>query len=386
MRVVFFGLIVVAGSIAAGCTSTPRAAEPEPAPISVSVGRTGVADVATRFEAGGVVRARATALVASRVVASIAAVLVRPGDRVRRGAALVTLDAREIQANKARALASSLSAAESARAAEADVRAAQSAVVLARATHERMTALHAKRSATTQELDQAIAGLTAAEAQSASARARLAAANAARDAAEASAESAAIGATYAILAAPFDGVVTDRQAEAGSMAMPGVPLLTLEDQSAFRLETPVDEARAALVTAGQTVEIRFDNPTAGASEWIGARVVEIARVDPISHSFLIKIGLPPAPALRSGLFGRARFTGPVRRALTVPASALILRGQLTFVFVVDAAGRARLRPISTGAADNDRMEVLAGLREGDVVVTNPPAPLSDGAAVSGVPR
>jgi multidrug resistance efflux pump len=379
---VIAGVILVAGSIAAACASKPPASEPEGAPVAVSLGRAEVTERATPFEAGGVVRARTTALVASRVAAPITEVHVQVGDRVRRGATLVTLDAREIRANRARAVASSLASAESARAADADVRAAESAVALAQATRDRMSGLHAKRSATAQELDQAVAGFTAAEAQAASARARLAAANAARDAAQAAADGAEIGITYTILSAPFDGVVTDRHADAGSMAMPGAPLLTLEDTSAFRLETQIDEARAALVAVGQAVEVHFDGAIGG-GEWLGARVIEIAHADPASHSFLIKIELPRALTLRSGLFGRARFDGLPRRVLTAPASALVARGQLTFVFLVDQ-GRARLRPISTGAAGADRVEVLAGLRDRDVVVTTPSPSLSDGARVTGV--
>jgi multidrug efflux pump subunit AcrA (membrane-fusion protein) len=375
--------VVLAGSTILGCTSTPRASEPEGAPIAVSLGRAELADVATRFEAGGVVRSRTTALVASRVLAPIVEVHVRAGDRVRRGATLITLDAREIRANRTRAAAASLSAAESARAADADVRAADAALVLARATHERIAALHAKRSATAQELEQAVAALTAADAQTAAARARVTAANAARDSAQAAADSAEVSTSYAVLSAPFDGVVAERHADAGSMAMPGAPLLTLEDASALRLETTVDEARAARVAAGQAVDVRLDNAADGASDWVGARVGEVARVDSASHNFLIKIDLPQTAAWRSGLFGRAQFAGPSRRVLAAPIAALVKRGQLTFVYLVDAEARARLRPISAGTADSDRVEVLAGLHDGDVVVTSPPASLLDGARVTG---
>jgi RND family efflux transporter MFP subunit len=246
-----------------------------------------------------------------------------------------------------------------------------------------MATLHAKRSATAQELDQVTGALAAAEAQRTSAQARLAAANAARDAAQAAAEAATIGATYAVLSAPFDGIVTQRHADPGSMATPGMALLALEDPATYRLEVQLDEARAALAETGQTVSVRLDNaPVAGAG-WLEGRVAEIARIDPTSHSFVVKIDLPSSAALRSGLFGRARFAGPTRRVSTVPATALISRGQLTFVYVVDREERARLRPISPGVSDQDRTEILAGLREGDAVVANPPASLTDGVRVTG---
>jgi multidrug efflux system membrane fusion protein len=320
-----------------------------------------------------------TALIASRVMAPIVDVRVRAGDRVRRGDVLVTLDARDLRANDVRAQAATVSATESVRAAEADVRASQSAVQLARLTHDRVAVLQAKRSATTAELDQAVAALSAAEAQHTAAEARLAAATAGRDAAKAAGDAAAVTVTYASLTAPFDGIVTQRSAEPGSMAAPASPLLTLEDPTTYRLEVMLDETRAALVTRGGETIVHLD-----ASETsMPGRVVEIARVDPISHSFLVKIDLPAGSSVRSGQFGRASFSGPSRRALTVPTSALIRRGQLTFVFVADADQRVHLRPVSIGQTSGERTEVLAGVRPGDRVVTAPALTMNDGDAVTG---
>lgn len=374
--------VLLTGLFAAACTATPHPAAIEASPIAVSMAHASASDLAAPFEAGGITRARATAVIASRMMAPIAQVLVRPGDRVRRGAVLVTLDGREIQSNRARAAAALVSATEGARAAEAETRAAESILVLARATHDRISALQAKRSATAQELDQATAGLSGADAQRAGAAARSASANAARDAARAEAASSDITASYAVLAAPFDGVVTERTADPGSMAMPGAPILTLEDSSTFRLEVQLDEARAALVAPSQDADVRLDNAASDTDTWVRGHVVEIARVDPASHSFVVKIDVPGAVATRSGVFGRARFAGPARQALTIPASAVVRRGQLTFVFAVDADGLAHLRPISSGITDHDRVEVLAGLRSGEEVVTSPPATLSDGARVA----
>jgi multidrug efflux system membrane fusion protein len=70
----------------------------------------------------------------------------------------------------------------------------------------------------------------------------------------------------------------------------------------------------------------------------------------------------------------------------VSSAAVLRRGQLTFVFAVDADDVARLRPISTGAAAADRIEALAGLHEGDRVVNDPPASLADGDRVAGGTR
>jgi RND family efflux transporter MFP subunit len=289
------------------------------------------------------------------------------------------LDARELTANRARAAAASASAEEAARAAAANVRAADAAVALARTTYERTRSLQEKRSATTQELDQATAARDAADAQQQAAHAQAAAADAARDAARSALEAATVTTSYAVLTAPFDGIVTERSVDPGSMANPGATLLTLEDPSAFRLEIPVDEARTRHIAVGQTADVSIGD----ADGWIPARVSEVARLDPSAHSFVVKLDLPRGATLRSGLFGRARFTGTSHQALTIPATAAIRRGQLTFVLTVDRDRRARLQPISLGAATGDRAEVLAGLHDGDRVIVSPPASLADGMRVSG---
>ena len=85
--------------------------------------------------------------------------------------------------------------------------------------------------------------------------------------------------------------------------------------------------------------------------------------------------------MRSGSFARARFSGAPRSALTIPAAALVQRGQIAFVFVVDQGAMARLRAVSSGATANGRVELLAGLADGDVLVLNPPPALTDGHPV-----
>jgi RND family efflux transporter MFP subunit len=317
-------------------------------------------------------------------MAPVVTVNVKAGDRVRRGAALVILDGREIDANRARATATLASAAEAVRAAQSDVRSAQAALTLARTMHERIKTLHDKRSATAQELDQAVSSLDMADARFGQAQAHLSAAKATHDAALAANESATVTSSYARLTAPFDGVVTERSVDPGSMANPGMALVTLEDDAMFRLEVSLDESRAVSLKPGDTVSVRLDESRV--AEPVPGRVSEIARVDPASHSFLVKIDLPAVDGLRSGAFGRARFTGTSTQALTVPAAAAVRRGQLTFVFAVDGENRARLRAVSPGVTDGNWLEILAGLREHETVITNPPPSLMDGAPVAGARR
>ncbi|MCC7009774.1 MAG: efflux RND transporter periplasmic adaptor subunit [Acidobacteria bacterium] len=375
------GLVVLSAGCGSGTPAAPAASTSGP----IATVRVQAADLPSTFEAGGIVRARTTAVIASRLLAPVVAVHVRPGDRVRRGAPLVTLEGREMAAAHARARAVLSASEETVRAAEGSVQAADAAVTLARTTHDRMRTLFEKRSATAHELDQATAALDGAQAQMASARANLAAAVASRAAADAAVEQAASAQTYTSLTAPFDGVITDRAVDPGDMAAPGLRLLTLEDAEAVRLELTLDEARAALVSTSRPsrVSVRVEQQVRDGRDepWIEAVVAEIARVDPASHSFVVKLDLPATVRPLSGTFGRARFEGPPRKALVVPASAVVRRGQLTFAYVVDDDDRVRLQPISPGARVDDRLEVLAGLSEGLRVVAQPPASLSEGVQI-----
>jgi multidrug efflux pump subunit AcrA (membrane-fusion protein) len=85
--------------------------------------------------------------------------------------------------------------------------------------------------------------------------------------------------------------------------------------------------------------------------------------------------------VRSGLFGRAQFSGEARQVLTVPLSAVVERGQLTSVYVVDAQDVARLRLITTGERRAERVEALSGLAGGERIVVDGKDRVRDGAKV-----
>jgi multidrug efflux pump subunit AcrA (membrane-fusion protein) len=365
-----------------GCRSKPPSESTDAAatPVAVSIARAAAVDLPSRIEAGGVVQAAATALVTSRVVAPIQAVHVRAGDRVTRGQTLVTLDARELSANVERAASARAAAIEAARAAESRAAAAEAALRLATATRDRIDVLYARRSATPQELDQAVAAQGSADAQLKAARAEAASAAAAREAARASSEAAAIARSYAIIVAPFDGIVADRTADPGSLAAPAAPLLTIEQSGAPRLEVRLDDSRAGHVAVGQRAEVRLDS--VDSMRWLPATIVEAGRADPVSHSFLVKLELPKGSTPRTGSFGRARFAGDSRHSLAVPASAVIRRAGLTFVFTVDESNHARLRPVVVGTIEAEQAEILAGVARDETVIVSPSPSLADGALVA----
>jgi multidrug efflux pump subunit AcrA (membrane-fusion protein) len=368
-------ILPAAVSLAVGCSSAPDDAAIEPvSAMAVRASTVVMTELPETFEAGGVVEARATATVASRLVASVADVRVAPGDRVRAGQELVVLDGRDLEAHARAARAATTAATESVAATEAEERAAQAALGLARATFDRVTALHAKRSATAQELDQATAALRSAEHQAQAMAARVKEAAASAERASASRDAAMATEAFLRVTAPFDGLVVEKLIEPGNMVSPGQPLLRVEDTRSFLVAVRMDESRGALVTVGQPVDVVLG---AGTGPIVSGSVSEVSRaVRTDDRTALVKVALPTAAGLRSGAFARVRFTrSQVRKALTVPAEAIVANGQMTSVFVVDA-DVARLRLVRLR-----EREVLAGLTEGERVVVSPPPGLSDGRSV-----
>jgi multidrug resistance efflux pump len=363
------------GAVLARC-SAPRAAAASAdaaAPIAVTVAQVATADVGSAIDSGGVVQARTTATMTARILAPVLEVRVSPGDRVRKGQTLIVLDGDDLAAGARAARSAVLAAQQGTKAAAADLQAADAGLALARASHDRIAGLQARRSATAQELDDATATLRSAEARVAGASARALQAESALESARAGSDQASATASFTTIAAPFDGMVTEKMVEPGNMASPGMPLLRLEDTRGFRLEVRVDESRIARIRNGDKLPVFLGTETSP----IEGTVVEVSRaVDADARAFLVKIALPDALDLRSGEFGKARFSGPPRRALTIPSSAIVRRGQLTSVFVVDK-GVARVRLVNLSES-----EVLAGLTESEVVILSPPSGVTDGRRVS----
>jgi multidrug efflux pump subunit AcrA (membrane-fusion protein) len=330
-------------------------------------------DVGGAIDSGGVVQARTTATVAARILAPVREVRVSPGDQVREGQTLIVLDGEDLAAVARGARSAAIAAEQGSKAAAAELQAAEAGLALARASHDRIASLQARRSATAQELDEATATLRSADARVAGASARALQAASTVESARAGSDQARTTASFTTIAAPFDGMVTGKMVEPGNMVSPGMPLLRLEDTRGFRLEVRVDESRIGQIRNGDSVPVFLGTATTS----IKGTVVEVSRaVDADARAFLVKIALPDALGLRSGEFGKARFGGTPRRALTVPSSAIVHRGQLTSVFVVDQ-GMARVRLVRLSES-----EVLAGLTESEVVILSPPAGVTDGRRVS----
>ncbi|MFN7994281.1 MAG: efflux RND transporter periplasmic adaptor subunit [Bryobacteraceae bacterium] len=329
------------------------------------------------YEATGTVRARTTAVLSSKVMAYVRQVSVQAGDRVRESQELITLDAQDLDANVRRAEAAESEVRGAFPEADNGVAGAKANLDLAQSTFKRMEELSAKKSISNQEFDEASARLKSAQAGYDMARAKRTQLDSKLAQVLQEIRSARIMRDYTRLTAPFAGVVTARSVEPGSLAAPGASLLTIEREGAYRLEASVDESRLPFVKAGQTVDVALD----ALDRRLPARVSEIVpAVDAASRAYIVKIDLPGIPNLRSGVFGRAFFPLAPRTVVTLPASAVVERGQLQSVYVIED-NFAHTRLVTTGKRGSDAVEVLSGLTEGEKVINPVPSGIADGARV-----
>jgi membrane fusion protein, multidrug efflux system len=376
MRVISI-LVLASVAILSGCRGSEthaKAASNLPA-ISVQTMTVHGQEWPDAYEATGTVSARTAAVMSSKVMAYVRQVAVQVGDRVKEGQELVTLDAQDLDANVRRAEAAEAEVRSAIPEADNGVAGAKANLDLAQSTFKRMEDLASKKSISNQEFDEASARLKSAQAAHDMARSRRSQLDSKLAQVDQEIRAARIMRDYTRIAAPFPGIVTAKSVEPGNLAAPGAPLLTIEREGAYRLEASVDESKLPFVKAGQTVEVALE----ALDRRLTARVSEIVpAVDAASRAYTVKIDLPPLPNVRSGVFGRAWFPMSSRTVLTVPAAAVVERGQLQSVFVMEN-GVARNRLITTGTRRPDAMEVLSGLSEGEKVIYPIPAGLADGA-------
>jgi RND family efflux transporter MFP subunit len=360
------------------CGNEPprRATQPQTAPAAVRVAAVAAEDWPATYEATGTIRARTTATISSKVMGYVQQVSAQVGGHVREGQALITLDARDLDANLRRAEAGRAEVESAIPELENAAAAAKANLDLAQTTFKRMEELAAKKSISNQEFDEASARVKAAQANYEMIRSRRAQISSKMATVEQEIHAAGIMRDYAKIAAPFSGVVITRTVEPGNLATPGAPLLTIEQDGVYRLEASVDESKLPSVRVGQAVEAVLE-----ADRKLNARVSEIVpSVDSASRTYLVKLDLPAAPQLRTGMFARAVFPLGVKKVVAIPLAALMERGQLQSVFVAED-GVAHTRLITTGRRTAAEVEILSGVSAGEKIILPVPPSLQDGARV-----
>lgn len=288
----------------------------------------------------GVIEAERQSVLAAQVAGRVVVLSVKAGDAVTAGAPLVQIDAR--------------AAVQAEQASQSQVREAKANLANAKARFERSRELFAQKFVSQAALDQAQADYLAAEAQTA--------------AALANAGQSATSRSFTTIVAPYDGLVASTDAEVGDMATIGKPLVTIFDPRALRVSATVPQA--VLAKADLAAPIRIDVP-ASKREVVATKVTVVPVADTRTHTTRVRLDLPPSPSLLPGQFARALLVTGRARALTVPASAILRRSEVTAVYVLDANGQAQLRQVRVGETADGQVEVLAGLRAGERVALDP---------------
>jgi RND family efflux transporter MFP subunit len=338
------------------CSSERRTVSAVPETVSdvsvVSAQTTNIPDI---VEAVGTLRAAETSQLAAQMMGNIVQVKVHEGDHVQRGQVLAVIDDAQPQAALDRSTAAAL-------AAEQEISASESDFTLADTTFKRYQTLYDRKSVSPQEFDEIKARYQAAQARREMARAGQAEAKAAL-------QQARTALSYTHILAPFDGLVTEKKADVGTLATPGMPIFTVEDLRHYRLEATVNETDLHYVRQGEPVSVLID--ALGDRELKGKVTEIVPAADPGTRSFLVKVELPSDPALRSGLFGRAQFRRGERAGLLIPRTAVVERGQLQGIYVLDLNRIAGLRYITLGKPAAQQVEVLAGLQAGETLISDP---------------
>jgi len=377
------GLVIVLMSLAIspGCSSEHRQDKhaEQRAPVKVQVVKATPGNRAQIHRLPGTVRAVRSASLASKLTGAILQVRVQPGDRVKAGQVLAVIDSREAEAMLQKAAAGKREAEMALQETGSHISAARSNLELSQATLKRYEQLREEKSVTPQEFEEvqtrqraASASLEALEARKQQVLARIQ---------QSESENRNIHAlhSYAELRAPFDGVVTQKHLDAGSLALPGVPVVTVEATGRYRLEVPVEERRSSALRLGQKLEVQVsaikDAVLQGA-----VREIEPA-ADPASRTYLVKVELPARPRLRSGMYGEALLTGESSDAIWIENRSVVRQGQIEGVYVVEDNQRARLRLLRLGGRSGHQVEVLAGLQRAESYVLAPGLELKDGVRV-----
>ena len=310
-------------------------------PVRVPVVTAGPKSVATGVEIDGVVEPLKQSMVSSQATGRVSALMVKAGDPVKAGQLLATVDDRETQTGVQRSQAQQVQS-------DSELRNAQLNV-------SRTRDLQAKGFVSQAALD--------------TAELQLKAAQAGRDQASAGLRQSALSQEFTRVTAPYDGYVSDTLVQAGDLAVPGKPLLSMYSPHAYRVVVHVGVSQLQSTRTAVQVEVQ----QAG-GEWVKPIAQQLLpAADALSQTLQWRLDLPNMPGAPwvPGQQVRVRFVGGASQRITLPATAVLRRGELTAVYVAGGPGFV-MRVVRLGShLGQGQVEVLAGLLPHDRVAVDP---------------
>jgi RND family efflux transporter MFP subunit len=311
----------------------------------------------------------------AKVAGYIKKISVDIGDHVHQGQVLAVLEIPELVAQVDEAKAAVHHAEEEIQRAHSDVSRAEADNVALHSNAERLVNTDKARPGliAQQELDDATAKDRASQAQVDAAKSALAAARQQLEAAKANEEHYSALGNYARITAPYDGVVTWRFSDTGSLVQAGtsstsgLPVVTVAQVNVLRLRIPVPESLASKVRIGDSADVHVQ----ATGEHFTGKVERFTdSLDTSTRTMQVEIDVPnPNYHLQPGMYADVRLSANSRpNALTVPTQAIQRGENKTTVLVLDAQNRVQTRDVQVGVESSNNVEILAGLNEGEQVI------------------
>lgn len=307
--------------------------------------------------ASGFVEAAQTANISTRVMGRITKIFVKTGDKVNKGQLLASVWDEDIKAKRAQT--------------DAMLAEAEDAYTASKKDYDRYNNLFKQQSATAKELDNETLQYNSAKARVAAARQMRSEVNA--------------NLSYFSLTAPFSGVVTQKMAEVGSIANPGMPVLTIEQDGILQVSASVAESDISHIHSEDVAKIQIKST----GKLFDGKIIHI---NPSSQftggQYIVKISIPAAakkdifPGMYAGISILVKDNRQVKNdAVLVPTSAIVNRDELTGIYTVGVNHTALLRWIRLGLNYGDKVEVISGLSKNEKFICSSESKLYNGAPV-----
>ncbi len=356
MKSIVTSLFFTAGLILTSCGNASEEKNIDNTPaVPVTVSSVAAENNSPFLTASGKIEAANSATLSTRMMGFVDKVHVNVGDKVSKGQLLVSINNSDLSAKQAQT--------------SAGITEAQAAFNNAEKDYQRFQNLFAENSASQKELDDQ--------------RARYEMAKARLEGAKQMKNEVQSQFAYVNLRAPFNGVVTNKFIEAGDMANPGVPLISVEGPGNFEVTASVPESEIASIKSGSEVKVLIKS----AEEAIPGRVTEVSTsARNTGGQYLVKVVLEKTDAtIFSGMYATVQF--PIQRkseatTVMVPKEAIITRGQLTGIYTVSQSNTAILRWLRLGRSFGDRVEVLSGLAAEERYIVSSEGKLFNGAKIT----
>ncbi len=294
------------------------------------------------------------------------------GDRVHKGQLLAVID--DPQTEQALMQARAAVAQSKAQLAQA-----QANAVLSKVTNDRWQSLQKEGVVAQQDADTKLAQAGADSATVEAAKANIAAG-------EANVRSLTEQASFARVVAPFDGIILSRGVDRGSLISSGsqtsvTQMFTIGQADKVRVFVSVPQANAVGLVNGYTSKIAFRELPGKVYTGAVARTSE--SIDPNTRTLLVEVDLKNDGKILPGMYATVIFDLPRggQAPVLLPANALVIRTSGPQAVVVDSDHVAHFRSIALGRDLGTAIEVIGGLKAGDVVVLSPGDAVTDGAKV-----